>query len=74
MLVCQVQWEQICYTCFVCRWYFADKLFLSCNFEIKDFDEIYFVLDIQICRDRSKDILELSQETYIENVLIRYDI
>ena len=44
------------------------------NFEIKDFGDASFVLSIQIHRDHSQGILELSQKGYIEKVLKRYDI
>ena len=48
------------------------KSFLSGNFEMKDLGEASFVLGIQIYRDRSRGILGLSQQAYIEKVLIRY--
>ena len=50
------------------------KRFLTMNFEIKDFGDASFVLSIQIHRDHSQGILELSQKGYIEKVLKRYDI
>ena len=45
------------------------KKFLSNNFEMKDLGND---LGIQIYRDRSKDILGLSQKGYIEKLLQRY--
>ena len=48
------------------------KNFLSKNFEMKDLGDASFVLGIKIHRDRSRGILGLSQESYIENVLKRY--
>lgn len=38
---------------------------LSSTFEMKDIGEVSFVLGIKILRDRSKRLLGLSQETYI---------
>ena len=48
------------------------KNFLSKNFEMKDLGDASFVLGIKIHQDRSRGILGLSQESYIENVLKRY--
>ena len=48
------------------------KRFLVKHFEMKDLDDASFVLGIQIHRDRSQDILGLSQKSYIENVLKRF--
>ena len=48
--------------------------FLAKNFEMKDLGEASFVLGIQIHRDRSRGILGLSQKSYIEKVLKRYDM
>ena len=47
------------------------KRFLSNNFEMKDLGNAYFVLGIQIHRDRSCGILDLSQKAYIDKVLSR---
>ena len=48
------------------------KRFLSNNFEMKDLGNAYFVLGIQIHRDRSCGILDLSQKAYIDKVLSRF--
>ncbi|KAK0608854.1 hypothetical protein LWI29_037022 [Acer saccharum] len=48
------------------------KRFLSKNFEMKDLGDASFVLGIQIQRDRSRDILGLSQRSYIDKVLKRF--
>ena len=48
------------------------KKFLTKNFEMKDLGDASFVLGIQILRDRSRDILGLSQKSYIEKVLDRF--
>ena len=45
------------------------KQWLSFNFEMKDMGETVYILEIKILRDRSKRLLALSQETYINNVL-----
>ena len=48
------------------------KKFLSNNFEMKDMGEAYFVIGIEIFRDRSQRLLDLSQKTYINKVLKRF--
>ena len=50
------------------------KRFLVKNFKIKDLNDASFVLGIQIHRDRSQDIFRLSQKSYIEIVLKRFDM
>ncbi|KAL0312239.1 UNVERIFIED_CONTAM: Retrovirus-related Pol polyprotein from transposon TNT 1-94 [Sesamum radiatum] len=47
------------------------KQFLHKNFEMKDMGEASYVIGIKIHRDRSRCILRLSQETYINKVLER---
>jgi len=49
-----------------------NKRFLSRNFEMKYLGDTFFVLGIQIHRDRSWGILGLSQMNYIEKVLKRF--
>ncbi|KAL0399561.1 UNVERIFIED_CONTAM: Retrovirus-related Pol polyprotein from transposon TNT 1-94 [Sesamum radiatum] len=48
------------------------KQFLSKKFEMKDMGEASYVIGIKIYRDRSRCILGLSQETYINKVLERF--
>ena len=48
------------------------KTFLTKNFEMKDLGDASFILGIQILRDCSRGILELSQKSYIEKVLERF--
>ena len=48
------------------------KQFLSKNFDMKDMGEASYVIGIKIHRDRSRCILDLSQETYINKVLERF--
>ena len=48
------------------------KQFLSKNFDMKDMGEASYVIGIKIHRDRSRGILGLSQETYINKVLERF--
>ena len=48
------------------------KQFLSKNFDMKDMGEASYVIGIKIHRDRSRNILGLSQETYINKVLERF--
>ena len=48
------------------------KKFLSNNFEMKDMGETYYVIGIEIFRDRSLGLLGLSQKAYINKVLERF--
>ena len=50
------------------------KRFLSKKFEMKDLGDASFVLGIQIHRDRSRGILGVSQNSYIEKILKRFDL
>ena len=47
------------------------KGFLSSNFDMNDLGEASYVLGIEIHRDRTKGVLELSQKAYIERMLKR---
>jgi hypothetical protein len=40
--------------------------FHSSNFDIKDIGEASYVLEIEFHKDRHKEVLELSQKSYIE--------
>jgi hypothetical protein len=53
---------------------FETKRFLSSNFDMKDLGEASYVLGIEIHRDRSKGVLGLSQKTYIDRVLKKYNM
>jgi hypothetical protein len=53
---------------------YETKRFLSSNFDIKDLGDASYVLGIEIHRDRTKGVLGLSQKTYIEKVLKRYNM
>ena len=48
------------------------KQFLSNHFDMKDMDDASYVIGIKIFRDRHNDILDLSQETYINRVVKRF--
>ena len=48
------------------------KQFLSKNFDMKDMGEASYVIGMRIHRERSRGILDLSQETYINKVLKRF--
>ena len=50
------------------------KQFLSKNFDMKDMGEASYVIGIKINRERSRCILVLSQETYINKVLQRFNM
>ena len=47
---------------------------LSENFEMKDLGPAKQILGMRISRDRSKGILNLSQEKYIEKFLSRFNV
>ena len=50
------------------------KQFLSKNFDMKDMGEASYVIGMNIYRERSRGILGLSQETYINKVLERFQM
>jgi len=50
------------------------KKFLSSKFDMKDLGEASFVLGIEIHQDRVKGVLRLSQKTYIEKVLKKFNM
>jgi hypothetical protein len=50
------------------------KGFLSSNFDMKDLGDASYVLGIEIHRDRTKGVLDLSQKVYIEKVIKRYNM
>jgi hypothetical protein len=50
------------------------KSFLSSNFDMKDLGDASYVLGIEIHRDRTKGVLGLSQKSYIDRVLKRYNM
>ena len=50
------------------------KKWLSSNFEMKDMGEAEYILAVKIQRDRSKIILSLSQESYINKILERFNM
>jgi hypothetical protein len=50
------------------------KGFLSLGFDMKDLGEASYVLGIEIHRDRRKGLLGLSQKSYIEKVLKKFNM
>jgi hypothetical protein len=50
------------------------KSFLSSYFDMKDLGEASYVLGIEIHRDREKGVLGLSQKSYIEKVLKKFNM
>ena len=50
------------------------KQLLFSHFDMKDLREASYVLGIQILRDRPSGILRLSQQTYIERILKRFNM
>lgn len=57
------------------KWLLCEiKQFLSKNFDMKNMGEASYVIGIKIHRDRFRGILGLSQETYINKVLERFQM
>jgi hypothetical protein len=50
------------------------KEYLNNNFTMKDMGEAAYVLGIKIYRDRSRHLLALSQSTYLDKVLKRFNM
>ncbi len=50
------------------------KAWLSSCFSMKDLGEAQYILGIRIYRDRSKRMIGLSQRTYIDKVLDRFNM
>jgi hypothetical protein len=50
------------------------KSSLRKSFSMKDLGEAAYILDIKIYRDRSKRLIALSQDTYIDKVLNRFNM
>jgi hypothetical protein len=50
------------------------KGFLSSHFDMNDLGEVSYVLGIEIHRDRRKGVLGLSQKSYIEKVLKKFNM
>jgi hypothetical protein len=53
---------------------YETKSFLSPNFDMKDLGDASYILGIEIHRDQTKGILGLSQKSYIDRVLKRYNM
>jgi hypothetical protein len=52
----------------------AIKSSLRKSFSIKDLGEAAYILGTKIYRDRSKRLIELSQDAYIDKILNRFNI
>jgi len=50
------------------------KAWLSSKFDMKDMGEASYVLGVKIHRDRNKQLLGLSQKTYLRSVLKRFSM
>ena len=50
------------------------KQFLSKNFDMKDMSETSYIIGIKIHKERSRGILGLSQDTYMNKVLERFNM
>ena len=48
------------------------KAWFSSNFEMKDMNEVVYILGLKITGDRPKRMLALSQESYIKKILERF--
>jgi ureidoglycolate hydrolase len=53
---------------------YETKSFLSSNFDMKDLGDASYVLGIEIHPDGTKGVLGLSQKSYIDIVLKRYNM
>ena len=53
---------------------YVTKRFQSINYEMKDLGDTSFVLGIKILRERSQGTLRLSQMSFIDKILKRFDI
>ena len=47
---------------------------LSTHFDMKDLGEASYVLGINILRDKANGVIKLSQRTYIEKILKRFNM
>ena len=52
----------------------ATKSSMGKSFSMKDLGETAYILGIKIYRDRSKRLIGLSQDTYIDKVLKRFNM
>ena len=52
----------------------STKAWLGNNFSMKDLGEAAYILGIKITRDRSRRMLKLSQNTYIDKMLERFNM
>jgi hypothetical protein len=50
------------------------KSSLRKSFSMKDLEEMTYILGIKIYRDRSKRLIRLSQDAYIDKILNRFNI
>ena len=50
------------------------KAWLSSYFSMKDLGEAQYILGIRIYRDRSKRMIRLSQSTYIDKIVNKFNI
>jgi acyl-CoA-binding protein len=53
---------------------YETKSFLFSNFDMKDLGDVSYVLGIEIHWDWAKDVLGLSQKSYIDRVLKKYNM
>ena len=44
------------------------------QFQMKDLGEASYVLGIQLIRDRKNNFIALSQESYIDKILVRFSM
>lgn len=52
---------------------YETKGYLEENFDMKDMGKASFIIGIEIYRDQSQGLLELSQTTYIRSILKRFN-
>jgi hypothetical protein len=52
----------------------AVKSSIRKSFSMKDLGEVAYILGIKICKDRSKRLIGLSQDAYIDKILNRFNM
>ena len=53
---------------------YSIKGYLNNNFSIKDLSEATYILGIRIYRDRSRRLIGLSQSTYLDKILKKFNV
>lgn len=56
------------------EFFLKTKRNLAERFEMKDFEEIYYILGVKIMRNQKIYITYINHQKYVENILERFDI